>query len=72
MQKWPLIKSKTCAHDDDDPGSEKLAVSREHAAPWWATPPGGPIEMRAHSGQCIPPQVTSAFFSIPKKKPLKG
>ncbi|WP_426262706.1 hypothetical protein [Enterobacter sp. R-25] len=34
MRKWPLIKSKTCAHDDDDPGSEKLAVSRERAAPW--------------------------------------
>ena len=42
LRKWPLIKSKTCAHDDDDPGSEKLAVSRERAAPWQATLPGGP------------------------------
>ncbi|BCP69649.1 hypothetical protein R1N_18360 [Enterobacter asburiae] len=43
MRKWPLIKSKACAHDDDDPGSEKLAVSRERAAPWKATLPGGPM-----------------------------
>ena len=38
------MRSITCANDDDDLRSEKLAVFRAHAAPWQATPPGGPIK----------------------------
>lgn len=34
-----------CANDDDDHRSQKLADSREVAAPWQATPPGGPAQM---------------------------
>nr|DAI88185.1 MAG TPA: hypothetical protein [Caudoviricetes sp.] len=37
------MRSITCANDDDELRSEKLAVFREHAAPWQATQPGGPI-----------------------------
>lgn len=39
------MRSITCANDDDDLRSEKLAVFREPAAPWQATPLGGPIQI---------------------------
>lgn len=39
------MRSITCANDDDELRSEKLAVFREHAAPWQAAPPGGPTKM---------------------------
>jgi len=33
-----------CANDDDDHRSQKLADSREHAAPWQGSPPGVPFD----------------------------
>lgn len=33
-----------CANDDDDHRSQKLADSREHAAPWQGPPPGVPFD----------------------------
>lgn len=35
-----------CTNDDDDHRSQKLADSRERAAPWQATTQGGPTKMK--------------------------
>lgn len=48
-----------CANDDDDHRSQKLADSREHAAPWQATLRGGPMRK-----SCVSDLVLDIGFNI--------